>query len=93
MQIVHLENGSLEILWRDNAPHGSIICGFHLNQSYQRNDAMLPKDRLYISFPVWTMESLEEQLALKRNAQKHGSELLQKKPTPCSSIGLNPTFS
>jgi hypothetical protein len=78
-QIVHLENGSWEIVWRDNAPSGSLICGFHLNQSYWRNDAMLPEGRLYISFPVWTMESLEEQLALKRNAQKRGSELLQKK--------------
>ena len=91
-QVVNLGNGSWEIVWRDASPSGNLICGFHLPKSYQRNDASLPKGRLYISFPVWTTESLQEQLVLKRKAEKRGSKFLQEKEEAMLKYQTEPNF-
>jgi len=49
-----------EMVWRDGAPAGSLVCGFDISDDYHRNDATLPKGKTYISFPVWTTEGLAD---------------------------------
>lgn len=36
------KKGSWEVVWKNDAPAGSLICGFELPESYARNDAHLP---------------------------------------------------
>ena len=46
--------------WMVGKPAGSILCAFELAQDVSRNDAVLKAGRLYMSFPVFTKEGLEE---------------------------------
>lgn len=58
---VELKHPTWEMVWRDNKPAGSLICGFEVPCTYRRNDgnaAFLPEGHLYISFPVWSAEGL-----------------------------------
>eukprot|EP00339_Tiarina_fusa_P011682 CAMPEP_0117032932 /NCGR_PEP_ID=MMETSP0472-20121206/23571_1 /TAXON_ID=693140 ORGANISM="Tiarina fusus, Strain LIS" /NCGR_SAMPLE_ID=MMETSP0472 /ASSEMBLY_ACC=CAM_ASM_000603 /LENGTH=249 /DNA_ID=CAMNT_0004741713 /DNA_START=107 /DNA_END=853 /DNA_ORIENTATION=- len=57
-ELVHTLKGCWEMVWRKDAPAGALLCGFDLPDEYQRNEAKLPKGRLYLSFPVWTAETL-----------------------------------
>ena len=34
--------GAWEIVWKNDSPAGSLLCGFELTQSYSRNEATLP---------------------------------------------------
>lgn len=78
-QAVRLEQGAWEVVWRDNSPSGSLVVGFNVPDTYQRNDATLPKGKLYMSFPVWTTETLAKAQELKSDAQARGKELLDEK--------------
>jgi hypothetical protein len=57
---VHMKNPSWELVWRENKPAGTLICGFEVPQSYRRNGnaAELPEGNIYLSFPVWSEEGL-----------------------------------
>lgn len=57
-QHVKGENGCWEMCWRKDKPAGTLICGFHVPEEYSRNDAVLHKGNLYVSFPLWTVEGL-----------------------------------
>lgn len=59
-QEVEAFNGCWEIVWRQTALAGALICGFDIPEEYTRNDASLPKGRLYLSFPIWTKVGLRE---------------------------------
>lgn len=56
---VQLKNGCWELIWRDGALAGTLVCGFDVTESYTRNDATLSPCRLYLSFPVWSSEGLK----------------------------------
>lgn len=68
-QNVPLRNGCWEMVWRDNAPAGVIVCAFDLQETVKRNDASLEKGRVYMSFPVWTREGLDEQQEYRRKIE------------------------
>ena len=79
MQPVMFENGCWELVWRDGASAGSLVCGFHSTQEYTRNDASFPKGRIYLSFPVWTKETLKEAQENKAATEKRAQKYLQEK--------------
>lgn len=45
---VSLMNGAWEMIWRRNASAGALICGFDVPEEVKRNDASIPKGRLYL---------------------------------------------
>ena len=60
-QNVPLHQGCWEMVWRENAPAGVIVCGFVLQETVARNDATLKHGSIYMSFPVWTKRGLKQQ--------------------------------
>merc|ERR1712157_579617 len=72
-------NGCWEIFWRKNAIHGSLICGFDIPEEYHRNDASLPKCRLYMNFPLWTKASLDNARVRMEQILDRAKFLLDKK--------------
>lgn len=62
---VDMQDGCWEMVWREGAPAGVIVCGFHLAQDVQRGDASLPKGRIYLSLPVWTRDGLTDKQVYK----------------------------
>jgi hypothetical protein len=79
MQHVHLKGACWELAWKDGAPAGSLVCGFHNTEEAKRNDASLPKGRIYISFPVWTKESLADAQERKRDVETRARQYIQDK--------------
>lgn len=71
--------GSWEIVWKEGAPAGSLLCGFEVPESYTRNDATLPKGCIYLSFPVWTAETLLDMQGEKQRIMDRASEALKEK--------------
>ena len=50
-----------EVIWKEQSPTGTIVCGIELPQPIRRNaDAMIPAGIMYISFPVWDGAQLLE---------------------------------
>jgi hypothetical protein len=72
-------HGCWEMIWRENAAAGSLICGFDVPEEYSRNDATLPKGRLYVNFPVWTKIGLKEAQEEKEYIMKRVKELRNEK--------------
>jgi len=64
-QTVPFEKACWEMLWLKDRPAGSIVCGFDLPVDVSRNGATLPAGGVYISFPVFTVETLETAKAKK----------------------------
>eukprot|EP00538_Stauroneis_constricta_P001057 CAMPEP_0119560938 /NCGR_PEP_ID=MMETSP1352-20130426/16232_1 /TAXON_ID=265584 /ORGANISM="Stauroneis constricta, Strain CCMP1120" /LENGTH=293 /DNA_ID=CAMNT_0007609019 /DNA_START=140 /DNA_END=1021 /DNA_ORIENTATION=+ len=58
-QHVKMDHACWEMVWKEDAPAGSLICGFEIMDDYKRNEVTLPKGRAYISFPIWTTEGLK----------------------------------
>ena len=69
-QTVELHDGVCEMIWRDNSSAGLIICGFHLHKDAVRNDAKLDKGIIYMSWPVWSSDELQNQQKRKAKAEK-----------------------
>jgi len=78
-QNVPLQNPCWEMIWRDDAPAGTLICGFSLEKSISRNQAVLPSGRIYLSFPFWTRENLVNRQAYKRQVEEQAAEYLQER--------------
>jgi hypothetical protein len=74
-QNVPLEHCCWEMVWREGAPSGVIVCGFNVPTEVRRNEASLPAGRLYLSFPVWTKAGLVDaqhhKLDVVNRARKH----------------------
>mmetsp|Transcript_34479 Transcript_34479/g.63715 ORF Transcript_34479/g.63715 Transcript_34479/m.63715 type:complete len:304 (-) Transcript_34479:484-1395(-) len=81
MHTLDLRDGCWELVWRDEAPAGTIIVAFDHPEEARRNEhsSALPKGRVYVSFPVWNRELLTEQQIRKadvlRDAKEHSEEL------------------
>jgi len=45
---VSLEHGVWEMVWRRDAKAGALICGFDVPEEVKRNDASIPKGRLFV---------------------------------------------
>jgi hypothetical protein len=85
INLVKTLKGCWEMVWRKDAHAGSLLCGFEIPEDYTRNDATLPKGRIYLSFPVWTKEGLafgrkkkEEIMGLAKRKIQEKNEALAK---------------
>jgi hypothetical protein len=78
-QFVKALNGCWELVWKENSPAGNLICGFEVPEDAKRNDAMLPKGKVYLSFPIWTKETLEQMQAEKERIMKLANQALAEK--------------
>lgn len=72
-------NGCWEMIWREDNPAGSLICGFDIPEEYHRNDASLPKGRAYVNFPIWTKSGLKEAQETKERMVILAKELMDEK--------------
>lgn len=77
-QQVDLDHGVWEMIWRRNASAGALICGFDVPKTIQRNDASLPAGRIYVTFPVWTTESLQDLRNRKEAAEVKAIEAMDR---------------
>jgi len=75
MQHVKTLNGVWEIIWKENADEGKLICGFDVPIEYRRNDAFIPKSRLYLSFPLWTSSTWESAKFRREQILKQAKKL------------------
>jgi hypothetical protein len=78
-ELVHTLKGCWEMVWRKDAPAGALICGFDLPVEYARNEARLPKGRVYLSFPVWTKDTLAFAQTQKESILESAEIALQEK--------------
>ena len=78
-QFVKALNGCWELVWRDGASAGNLICGLELPEDVKRNGATLPKGKIYITFPVWTKENLEMMQLRKEKILNQAREALEEK--------------
>lgn len=75
---VSLEAGVWEIIWRKDAKAGALICGLDAPDEIKRNDASIPKGRVYMTFPVWSQETLSDLRGRKEKAEEKASEALDR---------------
>jgi len=69
------------MIWRDNSPAGLIICGFTLHKDAIRNDAKLERGIIYMSWPVWSSDELQNQQKRKAKAEKKYDEFQLERDT------------
>jgi len=77
-RIVGLEHGAWEMIWRKNAKAGALVCGFDVPEEVTRNAASIPAGRLYLTFPVWTQESLQHLRERKEKAGERAAEAMDR---------------
>jgi hypothetical protein len=78
-----------ELIWKEQSPAGVLVCGLALSETVTRNQAMIPKGTMYISFPVWDADQLLEyqqkkrdcEIASKLHMQERDNELLKMSQT------------
>lgn len=78
-ETVKSSKGCWEIIWKDGAPSGSILCGFEIDRDYKRNDATLPKGTVYVSFNTWSSEGLKQAQDIKQRSTKRANNAKLKK--------------
>lgn len=73
---VDMEDAAWELVWRDQSQTGNLVLGFEVSKAAVRNEngAELPKGRVYLSFPMWTVEGLIEQQATKLAVEAKAAE-------------------
>ena len=77
-QTVQLQDGAWEMIWRNNARAGALICAFNLVEEVKRNDAHIPKGRIYLTFPLWTAASLQDLRERKTRAEDVAAEAIER---------------
>jgi len=79
---VDFENGVWEMIWRKNAKAGAFICAFDVPLSIKRNElneAIIPGGRrLYLTFPIWTQETLDDLRERKVKAEETATEAIDR---------------
>ena len=78
-EVVNAMKGGWELIWKKDAPAGSLVAGFEIDRDYQRNAAMLEKGELYISFNTWSEEGLKRAQEEKRKNSEIVNEAETKK--------------
>ena len=82
--------GCWEMVWKEDAPAGALICGFEISEEYKRNDAVLSPGRIYLSFPVWTKETLAYAQAEKDRILSKAAEALKEKDAMMEKFYADP---
>lgn len=75
-----------EMVWRENAPAGALICAFDVPEEIRRNEASLPKGNMYITFPVWTKSGLKQGRDYKIEVEKRAAEYEEEKQREIEKI-------
>lgn len=79
---VNFDNGAWEIIWRKNAKAGALICGFDVPQAISKSNhgdcAAITKGRVYVTFPVWTEDSLQDLRKRKVIAEEKAVEAMDR---------------
>ncbi len=78
MRSIKLEDGAWEMIWRNNARAGALIVAFNLAEEVKRNDAEIPKGRFYLTFPLWTSDSLNELRERKAKAEERATDAIER---------------
>jgi hypothetical protein len=78
-QDVKMDHSCWEINWKKEAPAGALICGFEVMEDYERNEATLPKGRIYLSFPIWDQEGIDWAREQKADVMKRAKLALKEK--------------
>ena len=60
VQCVSFDNSSWQMIWNKDKSIGTLVLGFHLFETVQRNDATLPTGNVYLSFNMFHASSLQE---------------------------------
>lgn len=76
---VEMHSGCWEISWKKGAPAGSLVCGFDVPKTVTRNDAKLSTGRVYLSFPLWTQEGLNEAQIEKERVLNQAKQFMDEK--------------
>jgi len=84
---INLAHGCWEINWWKDAPAGALICGFEVMEDYKRNEAILPKGRTYLSFPMWDKKSLDFLRKKKAIIMEQADAALKQKDEEMSKMG------
>lgn len=66
-----------ELVWRNESPAGSLLCGLDLQENAVRNGAVLPRGRIYLSFPVWNADALQKYQERKAHVQSKAAGYLR----------------
>lgn len=78
-QTVKATKGCWELVWKEDVPAGALVCGFEINEEYKRNEAVLSPGRIYLSFPVWTRDTLAYARAEKEQVLSKAAEAIKEK--------------
>jgi len=68
LQHIACDMGCWGMYWARGRPAGTLCMAFHLPQTYTRNQAVLPRGDMYLTFPVWTEEGLKYGQKAKQEA-------------------------
>lgn len=77
-QSMKLQDGAWEMIWRNNARAGALICAFNLVEEVKRNNAHIPEGRIYFTFPLWTAASLQDLRERKAKAEDVAAEAIER---------------
>lgn len=80
-QLVPLVQACWEVVWKEGAPAGSLVCGFHLDTAMTRNDCTFPKGNIYLSFPIWDKVDLVCAQLKKKELELRANQYLADKDT------------
>lgn len=78
-QMVKALKGCWEMVWKKDVPAGALMCGFEIPEDYHRNDATLPAGKVFMSFQIFTQETLAFAQAKKERVMKIANEALKEK--------------
>jgi hypothetical protein len=91
-KMVKAIKGCWELVWKKDVPAGALLCGFEIPEEYRRNDATLPPGRIYLSFPVWTHETLAYAREQKKRILERAAEALMEKDEELQKYQANPNL-
>eukprot|EP00523_Entomoneis_sp_CCMP467_P006934 CAMPEP_0168732394 /NCGR_PEP_ID=MMETSP0724-20121128/7749_1 /TAXON_ID=265536 /ORGANISM="Amphiprora sp., Strain CCMP467" /LENGTH=311 /DNA_ID=CAMNT_0008779413 /DNA_START=178 /DNA_END=1113 /DNA_ORIENTATION=+ len=77
LRSIPFRDGTWEMAWKDGRSHGMVVCSFDLPEAVTRNDNKVEPCRMFIEFPIWTQQGLEEDQAYKRvmEARRHENDV------------------
>ncbi len=92
LQKVEFSDGCWEMIWRDGAAAGLVVCGLKLNRNARRNDVVLEKGNIYITFPVWSKEGLQKSQYRKLDVQAKYKEFQVERDEELEKMSKTPNI-
>jgi hypothetical protein len=73
-----MDHGAWEMIWRCDAPAGALIVGFDAGEIKRNQVSVLPEGRVYLTFPLWTSDSLRDLRERKAKAEEKAVEAMDR---------------